>query len=149
VPVFLTWGSVTGSFFVGVLWLISLSPLVNMPFCGEYSKWGFRRALWTNSQFIETNMAISLVWGWQFIFASGFGIIATMVSSLFVVFSVMRYVLMVPATIFTVSYQKTATQKYFGDIDGLMAKQRLLAYIGLAITLVAMATTWFVLKPGG
>jgi putative sterol carrier protein len=149
VPVFLTWDSVTGSFFVGLLWLISMSPLVNMPFCGEYSKWGFRRALWTNSQFIEINLTISLVWGWQFIIASGFGIIATMVSSLFVVFSVVRYLLMVPATVFTIRYQKTAMQKYFGDIDGLMAKQRVWAYIGLAITLVAMAITWFVLKPGG
>jgi hypothetical protein len=149
VPVFLTWSSVTGSFFVGVLWLISMSPLVNMPFSDEYSKWGFQRPLWTNSQFIEINLAISLVWGWQFIIASGFGIIATMVPSLFVVFSVIRYLLLVPAAIFTIRYQKTATQKYFGDIDGLMAKQRVWAYIGLAITLVAMAITWFVLKPGG
>jgi hypothetical protein len=73
--------------------------------------------------------------------------------ALIVVFSVIRYLLMVPAAIFTIRYQKTAMQKYFGDIDGLMAKQRVWAYIGLAITLVALGyhlvcfITWCIKRP--
>jgi hypothetical protein len=144
---FLNWGSVFGSLYMGGMWLISMSLWVKLPFCAEYSKWGFIRALWANSQFIETNMAISLVWGWQMIISSGFGIVAKLVSSLGFILTLIRYLLMIPAFFFTGRYQKGAMERQFADVDRRMASQRFGAYIGLAFIVVLVFLLWFFFQP--
>jgi putative sterol carrier protein len=144
IPQFLTWGSVIGSLFMGLLWLVSLAPMVKLPFCAEYSKWGFVRKLWENSMFIQPNMAISLVWGWEFIIASGFGIAARMLPYLFILFTVIRYGLMIPAAIFTSRYQKGVMERQFIDIDRTMSRLRVWSYTGLAIIVIILIVlfTW-------
>jgi putative sterol carrier protein len=136
VPVFIAWGSILGALFMAAIWLISLSPLVSMPFCAEYSKWGFIRGLWVMSQFLEPNMAISLVWGWTFILGAGFGIAARTLPEYATLFTVIRYSLMFPAFIFTSLYQKGAQERQFADIDRRMSRQRGWAYVGLAVAAV-------------
>ena len=140
---FLNWGSVIGSLYMGGMWLISMSPWVKLPFCAEYSKWGFIRALWANSQFIETNMAISLVWGWQMIISSGFGIVAKLVPSMGFILTLIRYLLMIPAFFFTGRYQKGAMERQFGDVDRRIASQRFGAYIGIAFIFVLVLLLCF------
>jgi putative sterol carrier protein len=130
---FMTWGSIFGALFMAALWLISLAPLAALPFCAEYSKWGFIRGLWVMSQFLEPNMAISLVWGWTFIIGAGFGIAAKMLPEYGILFTVVRHSLMLPAFIFTSFYQKGAQERQFADIDRRMARQRGWAYVGLAV----------------
>ena len=130
---FLAWGSVLGSLYMGLLWLVSLAPAFKLPLCAEYSKWGYIRKLWENSMFIQPNLAISLVWGWEFIIASGFGVAARLVPGLFILFTVIRYSLMIPAAIFTSRYQKGVMDRKFVDIDRTMSNLRTWGYAGIAI----------------
>ena len=142
---FLAWGSVIGSLFMGLLWLVSLTPLAKLPFCAEYSKWGFIKKLCENSMFIQPNMAISLVWGWEFIFASGFGVAAKIIPGFFVAFTIIRYGLMIPAAIFTSHYQKGTMDRKFADIDGTMSNLRACGYVGLAVTIIMLTAllAWY------
>ncbi len=104
-PGYAHWGSTISSVVMGGLWLSSLL-FAKMPLSGEYSKWGFVRALWRNSMFIYPNAAISLMWGWQFILASFLGIAAILLPEQMVLFTVSRYLLLIPALVFTSTYQK-------------------------------------------
>ncbi|OQY22464.1 MAG: hypothetical protein B6I35_05945 [Anaerolineaceae bacterium 4572_32.2] len=101
------WGSIVSSVVMGGLWLSSLI-FAKMPLSGEYSKWSFTRTLWRNSMFIYPNAVISLMWGWQFIVAALLGVAAILLPNLMVVLTVIRYLLLVPAFIFTSVYQKRA-----------------------------------------
>jgi putative sterol carrier protein len=141
---FITWGSVIGSLFMGLFWLVSLTPVVKLPFCAEYSKWGFIKKLRENSMFIQPNMAISLVWGWEFIIASGFGIVARMLPELFIPFTIIRYGLNIPAAIFTARYQKGVMDRRFTDIDRTMSNLRTWGYVAMAITIIMLIIlfTW-------
>ena len=144
-PAFLAWGSITGSLFMAGMWLISLAPFFKLPFSSEYSKWGFIRKLWGNSMFMQPNVAISLVWGWQFIIATGFGIVAKLFPPLFIPFTVIRYLLIIPASIFTVRYQKGVIDRKFADIDKTMTSLRVWAYAGLVVTLAMLLLVLLVL----
>jgi apolipoprotein N-acyltransferase len=99
------WGSVVSGLVMAGLWFSSLL-LSNMPLSGEYSRWGFVKPLWGNSMFLYPNRVISLVWGWQFIAATVFGILAILLPQQILVFTLLRYLLLVPAFIFTAAYQK-------------------------------------------
>jgi len=136
---FLAWGSVMGSLYMGLLWLASLTMKDKLPFSAEYSRWGFIRKLWGNSMFIQPNMAISLVWGWEFIIASSFGVAARFVPGLFILFTVIRYGLMIPAAIFTSRYQKGVMDRNFVNIDRTMSKLRAWGYTGIAIIIIMLA----------
>jgi hypothetical protein len=140
---FLSWGSVIGSLFMGLFWLVSLAPVVKLPFCAEYSKWGFIKKLWENSMFIQPNMAISLVWGWEFVIASCFGIAARMLPQYFTVFTVIRYCLMIPAAIFTSQYQKGVIDRKFADIDRTITKLRMWGYVAMAVTIIMLGILFF------
>ncbi|MCX6007319.1 MAG: SCP2 sterol-binding domain-containing protein [Chloroflexi bacterium] len=135
---FLAWGSVIGSLFMGLLWFVSLTPMVKLPFCAEYSKWGFIRKLWGNSMFIQPNMAISLVWGGEFIIASGFGVAARLLPEFFILFTVIRYGLMIPAAVFTSQYQKGVIDRKFADIDRTMSNLRAWGHVGMAIIIIML-----------
>jgi len=128
------WGSIVSSVVMAGLWLISLR-FSKMPLSGEYSKWDFVKALWQNSMFIYPNAVISLVWGWQFIAASLLGIAAILLPEQMLTFTLVRYLLLVPAFIFTSTYQKrvpisnpklTDTQLRFWAGMGLSAVSGLL-----------------------
>ncbi len=128
------WGSIVSSVVMGGLWLASLS-FSHSPLSAEYSKWSFTRTLWRNSMFIYPNAVISLMWGWQFIVAALLGAAAILLPHLMIVFTVTRFLLQVPAFIFTSVYQKRApipnpqftdTQLRLGAGVGLLAVAGLL-----------------------
>ena len=97
---FSEWGSIVSSLVMGSLWLGSLL-FSKSPLSAEYSKWGFVKALWRNSMFLYPNAVISLMWGWQFLAASLLGVVAILLPEQVVIFTVLRYLLLVPSFIFT------------------------------------------------
>ncbi len=99
------WGSIVSSLVMGGLWLGSI---LKTPLSAEYSKWGFIKGLWRNSMFIYPNAVISLMWGWQFIVASLLGVAAVLLPEQKLAFTLARYLLLIPAFIFTSTYQKRA-----------------------------------------
>jgi len=99
------WGSIVSSLVMAGLWLSSIQ-FAKMPLSGEYSKWGFIKGLWGNSLFIYPNAVISLMWGWQFIVATMLGIAALLLPEQMLPFTLARYLLLIPAFIFTSVYQK-------------------------------------------
>ncbi|MFQ5593005.1 MAG: SCP2 sterol-binding domain-containing protein [Anaerolineae bacterium] len=138
---FAIWGSVISSVVMGALWLGTLL-FSDTPLSGNYSKWGYVEALWRNSMFIYPNAVISLIWGWQFIVAALVGAAAILLSNLMVVFTVLRYGLLVPAFIFTSVYQKRATQLQIADYEAAMGRLRFWAGIGLlAVVGLLLVTT--------
>lgn len=98
-------GSIVSDVVMAGIWFSSLL-LSKMPLSGEYSKWGFIKAMWRNGMFIYPNAVISLVWGWQFIIALVVGIAAILLPEQKLIFTLIRYLLLVPAFIFTAEYQK-------------------------------------------
>jgi apolipoprotein N-acyltransferase len=56
--------------------------------------------------FIYPNALITLMWGWQFIVAALFGVAAVLLPDSRMLFTVIRYLLLVPAFILTSVYQK-------------------------------------------
>jgi putative sterol carrier protein len=105
--VYVEWGSVLSSLAMAGLWLASLQ-FAGVPLSADYSKWGFVKALWKNSMFIYPNAVISLMWGGQFFAASILGVLAILLPEQKLIFTVMRYLLLVPAFVFTANYQKRA-----------------------------------------
>ena len=115
---FSVWGSVTSSLVMGGLWLGSLLfSRTRSPLSVDYSKWAYIKALWRNSMFIYPNAVISLMWGWQFIFASMLGIAAILLPEQMVIFTVTRYLLLIPAFIFTSVYQKRVLELKVDDYE--------------------------------
>ncbi|RLC75413.1 MAG: hypothetical protein DRJ03_30310, partial [Chloroflexi bacterium] len=135
------WGSIVSSVVMGGLWLSSLI-FAKMPLSGEYSKWSFTRTLWRNSMFIYPNAVISLMWGWQFIVGALLGVAAILLPNLMVVLTVIRYLLLVPAFIFTSVYQKRVLQLRVADYEATFARLRFWAGMGLsAISGLLLAAT--------
>jgi apolipoprotein N-acyltransferase len=138
---FMVWGSVTSSLVMALLWLGTIL-LTQMPLSGEYSKWGFVQGLWPNSMFIYPNAVISLMWGWQFIAASLLGVIAILLPEQATLFTVLRYLLLIPAFIFTSIIQKRAMQLRVDDYEAMMTRMRLWAGVGIsAISGLLLAAT--------
>jgi hypothetical protein len=104
-PVFSVWGSVLSSLAMAGLWLGSL-VVGREPLCAAYSKWGVIRRLWRTSLFIHPNAVISLMWGWQFILAAGMGAGALASPAWMPVLTALRYLLLVPAFVFTSWYKR-------------------------------------------
>ena len=129
---FSEWGSIVSSVVMGGLWLGSLM-FSKTPLSAEYSKWGFVKALWRNSMFIYTNAVISLMWGWQFLAASLLGVAAILLPEQMMIFTIIRYMLLVPAFIFTSVYQKRATQLRVDDYEAIMGRLRFWSGIGLSV----------------
>jgi putative sterol carrier protein len=127
---FAVWGSVVSSVVIAGLWLGTLL-FGDEPLSANYSKWGYVKSLWRNSMFIYPNAVISLMWGWQFIVAALLGAAAILLPNLMVIFTVTRFLLQVPAFIFTIVYQKRATQLRVDDYEKTMGKLRFWAGMGL------------------
>jgi len=138
---FAVWGSVVSSVVMAFLWLGSLL-FSDEPLSGNYSKWGYVKALWRNSMFIYPNGIISLMWGYQFTVAALLGGAAILFPNLMVMLTVIRYLLLVPAFIFTSVYQARATQLRVADYEATMARLRFWAGMGLsAVSGLLLAAT--------
>jgi len=129
---FSEWGSIISSVVMGSLWLGSLL-FSKSPVSAEYSKWGFVKALWRNSMFIYPNAVISLMWGWQFLVASLLGMTAILLPEQMIIFTVVRYLLLVPAFIFTSVYQKRVLELKVDDYEKTFARLRFWAGTGLSV----------------
>ncbi len=140
-PAFALLGSVIGSIVMASLWLSSL-VFQEMPLCGEYSKWGYIKPLWRTSLFIHPNAVISLMWGWQFLVASLFGIGAGLLPEIWVILTVIRYLLLVPAFMFTSVYQKGAATRPIADVEQAMARIRYGAILGMVAAVAMIVATW-------
>ena len=154
---FPVWGSVIGTLIMGALWLSSLL-FSDSPLSTDYAKWTYVKALWRNSMFIYPNAVISLMWGWLFIVSALFGVAAILLPRYNIPFTVARYLLLIPAFIFTSVYQKRATQLKVKDYATSMGRLRFWAGLGLsAISGLLLAATmpgldvgllgWFSLVP--
>jgi len=140
-PGYAHWGSVISSVVMGGLWFSSLI-FAKMPLSGEYSKWAFSPALWRNSMFIYPNAVISLMWGWQFLVSASLGVAAILLPNLTIVLTVLRYLLQVPAFIFTSEYQKRVLELRVADYEATFARLRFWAGMGLsAISGLLLAAT--------
>ena len=127
---FAQWGSVASSLFIGALWFSSVL-FRKMPLCGEYSKWGYVERLWRTSLFIHPNAVISLVWGWQFVLAALLGAAAMGADDYETPLTIARYLLLVPAMIFTIVYQKGADKRFIEDMERSLDRVRFWSGVGL------------------
>jgi len=93
--------------------------------------------------FIQPNMAITLVWGWQFVLSAGLGIVARTNLMLFWPLTALRLLLLVPAFVFSFRYQKRATARGFKDIDRTIQAMRIWSYIGLALAVGCLCYLFF------
>lgn len=84
-------------------------------------------------------------WSWQFIIASSFGIAAPLYPYLFIPFTAVRYLLIIPASIFTARYQKGVLDRKFPDVDKTMSMLRSRGYAGLTVAAVILLLLWLVL----
>ena len=91
------WGSTIALLFMRLMWLGSMVPPFKLPLTVEYSKWRFIEGLWTNSMFIQPNMAICLVWGWQFVISATLAMVGKTVVWLFLPLLGVRLLTLVPA----------------------------------------------------
>ncbi|MBI9044181.1 MAG: SCP2 sterol-binding domain-containing protein [Anaerolineaceae bacterium] len=137
---YIRWGSVLSSAGMGMIWLSSLL-WAKAPLSAEYSKWGFIQPLWRNGMFTYPNAVISLMWGWQFIMGTCLGIAAILIPAGFLYFIIGRFLLQVPAFIFTSAYQKRVpiTKPAFTD-------RSLQIFAGLGLTFNFILTLWIILK---
>ena len=124
---------------LGGLWLGSL-VFADTPICAEYSKWGYIKQLTRISLFIHPNAVISLMWGWLYLGQSAIGIGAVLLPHIDIPLTVIRYILLVPAFIFTSTYQKGAANRRIVDVDRALAKIRISARVGLAVAVGIILT---------
>ena len=138
VDLIVKWGSTIALLFMGLMWLGSMVPPFKLPLTAEYSKWRFIEGLWTNSMFIQPNMAICLVWGWQFVISATLAMVGKTVVWLFLPLLGVRLLTLVPAFVFTSLYQKGAPTRRFPDIDKTMRSLQAWAYLGLALVILLL-----------
>ncbi|OQY36425.1 MAG: hypothetical protein B6243_03245 [Anaerolineaceae bacterium 4572_5.2] len=152
---FPVWGSAVSSMVMAGLWLGTL-VFTDTPLSAGYSKWNYVKNLWRNSLFIHANAIISLMWGWQFILAGLVGAAAILLHQWHTPLTVLRYLLLIPAFIFTDRYEKRAMSLRVDD--AAVRKNRFWAGMGLSAVsgLLLTATmpnfdvgllAWFALVP--
>ena len=140
-PTFARWGSAFSSLFSGMLWLSSL-VWRRLPLCAEYSRWGFPERLWRTTLFLHPNAAISLMWGWQYLLATGFALAAAWLPAWSTPLTIVRFLLLAPAFVFTGRYARGADRRTIADIDRAMVNMRRWAYVGLGVALVVVVALY-------
>ena len=143
VRTFQTWGSIWSNLFLGLLWLVSLlagQESLSM----QYVKWNFDRRLWSYSLFIFINAAISLVWGFQSVLAGLAGIFGILFASQRIVFTILRYLTLLPAYYFTGWYPRAGMQKPVKDTSKAMRRLRAISAAGIGLILVELAISLMV-----
>lgn len=78
----------------------------SMPLTGEYSKWHFHPALWTNHVFIRTNAIITAVWGVIYLIQAVMALAGHYTPAQSYQLMVARHLLLIPAGIFTFWFQR-------------------------------------------
>jgi hypothetical protein len=138
VQIFHTWGSIWSNLFLGLLWLASL--LVGKePLSMQYVKWNFDRRLWHFSLFVYINAAISLVWGFQSVLAGIAGSLGILYASHSLVFTIVRYLTLLPTYYFTGWYPKAGMQKPVKETDNAMRRLRGLGVAGIILIVFELA----------
>ncbi len=132
VPWYSRWGSVMGSAAQGILWLASLL-LPSRPLSADYSRWDYSEKLVRTSLFLHPNAVISLMWGWQYLVSIGLGITAGLSPTYETLFTILRFLLLIPAFIFTVRHPRNADNHPVRDVERSFRRIRVLAGLGIAI----------------
>ncbi|MEW6172877.1 MAG: hypothetical protein AB1510_07375 [Bacillota bacterium] len=101
---FNSYGDVAGSLALAGIWMGTLAK--DMPLTGEYSKWQWPEALWNNPVFVKTNAIITAFWGGVFLLQAVVALAGHYAPSAAVLWTVVRYLLLVPAFVFTAWFQK-------------------------------------------
>jgi putative sterol carrier protein len=143
IQIFQTWGSIWSNLFMGLLWLVSLLA-GKEPLSMQYVKWNFDRRLWSYSLFIFINAAVSLVWGFQSVLGGLAGIFGIVYASQRVVFTILRYLTLLPAYYFTGWYPKAGMQKPVKDTGRAMRRLRAISAAGIVLIGLELAFSLFV-----
>lgn len=101
---FTVYGDVVGSLVLSGLWMGTLAK--SMPLTGEYIKWHFHPALWSNHVFIKTNAIITAVWGGIYLLQAVAALAGHFAPAQAFQWMLVRHLLLVPAIIFTIWFQK-------------------------------------------
>ncbi len=127
---------------MGALWLASLLA-GKEPLSMRYMKWNFDRRLWRFSLFRYIHAAISLVWGWQAILGATLGGVGVVFPAVAGVFTVLRYLTLVPAYAFTGAYPKAGLQKPPKDTDLALGRLGWVCAASLVIIVAELVFTLF------
>lgn len=98
------YGDVVGSLVLCGLWMGTLAT--SMPLTGEYSKWHYHPALWTNNVFIKTNAIITAVWGGIYLAQAVMALAGHFAQAQSFQWMVARHLLLIPGFIFTVWFHR-------------------------------------------
>ena len=130
---FARWALTVSSLVMGALWLATLTH-ARTPLSADYSKWKYVHALWSNSTFLFINAAISLAWGWAFTASGLAGAAAVLWPRHAGWLTTLHYVLLIPAFIVTLIFQKQPDQRRIEHVERAMVRLRRWAWMGLAVT---------------
>ncbi|MHB8158485.1 MAG: hypothetical protein ACYDEQ_14035 [Desulfocucumaceae bacterium] len=95
-----TYGDVIDSLALCGIWMGTLST--SMPLTGDYSKWHYHPALWTNHIFIKTNAITTAVWGGIFIIQAVMALAGHFAPEFSFQWMVARHLMLLPGIIFTI-----------------------------------------------
>lgn len=127
---FATWGSAAGTLVMGGIWLGTLVR-AQAPLSADYSKWTYVKALWSNSTFRYINAVISLMWGWTFVLSGVAAAAAIVWPEASGLFTTLRHLLLLPAGLFTLIFQRRPEQRRIDHLEQTMASLRRAAWLGL------------------
>jgi hypothetical protein len=125
-------GSIVATTFAGMLWFGTLA-LSEMPLSGAYFRWGYARAFWSTGTFVYPHAVITLVWGWQLIFAALVGVVGALFPSLHTALMSARFLLLALTFAFTLGYERRARGLEAADFDEAMGRLRRWARIGMSV----------------
>ncbi len=133
IPWFMTHGALLASVWQGLLWFGSLT-FRKLPLCAEYSRYDYQPKMWHNTLFLHPNAIISLFWGCQFLLATALGLVgATLGGAWDIFFMVMRYLLLVPAFIFTAKYPAGSDNRRVPNVDRVMSSFKWWGLLGMLL----------------
>jgi putative sterol carrier protein len=124
------WGSTVGTIWLGAIWLgtlLSESP----PLTAAYSKWRYVPALWANRTFLFVNAVLTLMWGWVFVLQGSLDVWTAANPELMVPLTVVKFGLIVPASLITVQYPKHGSEIRLVDPVRSSGRLKFLAGLGL------------------
>lgn len=124
------WGSTVGTIWLGVIWLATILP-GRTPLTSAYSKWRYVPALWSNRTFLHVNAVLTLMWGWVFVLQGSFDVWAAANPQLVTPLTAVKFGLLVPASLITVSYPRLGADIRLVDLVRSGGRLKLLAGLGL------------------
>lgn len=124
------WGSTVGTIWLGAIWLGTLLP-ARAPLTSAYSRWKYAPALWANHTFLFVNAVLTLMWGWVFVLQGSLDIWAAANPQLVAPLTVIKFGLLVPASLITVRFPKRGSEIRLADPVRSSGRLRTPAWIGL------------------